>query len=55
MTAPVPSGRPLSEALRRNWVNTLRGLCPSAREAMLRGLEMSYGQRAACLVRAGLR
>jgi hypothetical protein len=56
MTATiVPAGRPFSADLKRSWIRDLKQLCPSAREAMLRGLAMSYGQRAAYLVRKGLR
>jgi len=55
MTVTTPVGRPFPLALRRAWIADLKALGPSAREAMLRGLAMSYGQRAACTVRKGLR
>jgi hypothetical protein len=56
MTATiVPAGRPFSADLKRSWIHDLKQLGPLAREVMLRGLAMSYRQRAACLVRKGLR
>ena len=54
-TETVPVGRTFSSDLKRAWIKDLKGLCPPAREAMLRGLAMSYGQRAACIVRKGLK
>ena len=55
MTVIVPMGRPFTDDLKRSWVHDLKALSPAAREAMLRGLAMSYGERAACMVRKGLR
>ncbi len=55
MTVLAPVGRPFPSTLKRAWIADLKGLSPSAREAMLRGLAMSYGQRAACMVRKGLK
>jgi len=55
MTVATPVGRPFPLTLKRAWIADLKGLSPSAREAMLRGLAMSYGHRAACTVRKGLR
>lgn len=54
MTVLTPVGRPFPLTLKRAWIADLKGLGPSAREAMLRGLAMSYGQRAACTVCKGL-
>lgn len=47
--------RPFTPALYCAWVRDLRNLTPSQREGMLRGLAMSYSERAACMVRKGLR
>lgn len=55
MTVITPMGRPFSNDLKLSWIHDLRQLSPAAREAMLRGLAMSYGERAACMVRKGLR
>ena len=55
MSAPVPAGRPFPPDLSQDWVRDLKRLTPAQREAVLRGLAMSYGQRAACMVRKGLR